>query len=278
MTTITVSDLRHTYQSTAHTGAVPALAGVSFTVPTGQLVCVVGPSGCGKSTLLVALAGQLVPDDGTITFDDHPGPDARPTVAIVPQDYRASLAPWLTAQGNVELPLRRRTITRTDRRERARQALDEVGLSDRHRSLPGQLSGGMAQRVALARALAVRPALLLMDEPFASVDAQTRFELEDLLLRVRAEHTTTRHPITTVLVTHDLDEAVYLGDRVLVLSGNPTTVLDDVVIDLPATREQILTRQTAAFVAARTHIARLLIPAVRPIQRSTEDDHHAHRP
>ncbi|MEO6085343.1 MAG: ATP-binding cassette domain-containing protein, partial [Umezawaea sp.] len=173
MTTITVSDLRHTYQSTAHTGAVPALAGVSFTVPTGQLVCVVGPSGCGKSTLLVALAGQLVPDDGTITFDDHPGPDARPTVAIVPQDYRASLAPWLTAQGNVELPLRRRTITRTDRRERARQALDEVGLSDRHRSLPGQLSGGMAQRVALARALAVRPALLLMDEPFASVDAQT---------------------------------------------------------------------------------------------------------
>lgn len=260
MTTITVSGLRHTYRSAARTVAVPALADVSFTVPAGQLACVVGPSGCGKSTLLAALAGQLVLDDGTITFGDHQVPEARPTVAIVPQDYRASLAPWLTAQGNVELPLRRRTITTAQRRERARQALDEVGLADRRRSLPGHLSGGMAQRVALARALAVRPALLLMDEPFASVDAQTRFELEDLLLRVRAEHAGIQHPITTVLVTHDLDEAVYLGDRVLVLSGHPTTVLDDVIIDLPATRDQILTRQTATFVQARTHIARLLTP------------------
>jgi NitT/TauT family transport system ATP-binding protein len=133
------------------------------------------------------------------------------------------------------------------------EALDWVGLSDAAGKYPWQLSGGMQQRVSIARALASQPALLLMDEPFASVDAQTRAELEDLLLRVRSDHGS-----TVLLVTHDIDESVYLGDRVLVLSKSPATIVADLRVDLPAQRDQITTRGSATFVELRTEIARLL--------------------
>ncbi|HWO59015.1 MAG TPA: ATP-binding cassette domain-containing protein [Umezawaea sp.] len=251
---LTATGLGHTY--TTGTGTHTALREVTFTVAPGELLCIVGPSGCGKTTLLRALAGLLAPTLGTVTFDGHPLRAIPAGVAIVTQDYSRSLPAWLTAASTIDLVLDRSRHTRVQRREHVARALHEVGLTAAARKRPAELSGGMQQRVAIARALATRPRLLLMDEPFASVDAQTRFELEDLLLRVRAEHA-----VSTVVITHDLDEAVYLGDRVVVLSGTPATVLDELVIDLPQPREQIRTRETEAFVTARTHIARLLISA-----------------
>ncbi|GLZ34581.1 ABC transporter [Lentzea sp. NBRC 105346] len=234
-----VADLAHTY------GEHQAIAGLSFNVGAGELVCVVGPSGCGKSTLLRTISGLIAPSSGSVSLDgDH--------LAVVFQDYSRSLFPWLSVQGNVEFPLRR-SLRRAERRARAREALSWVGLEDVGRKYPWQLSGGMQQRVAIARALAYRPSLLLMDEPFASVDAQTRFELEDLLLKVRREH-----GATVLVVTHDIDESVYLGDRILVLSGSPARLVADLRVDLPDERDQIATRTDETFVALRSKVARLL--------------------
>ncbi|MBP2338025.1 NitT/TauT family transport system ATP-binding protein [Saccharothrix coeruleofusca] len=245
-----VTGLGHTYQ--AKDGAHTAIADLSFRVGAGELVCVVGPSGCGKSTLLRTISGLIRPSKGEITLHGDEVRGVPDDLAVVFQDYSRSLFPWLTVQGNVEFPLRR-GLSRAQRRTRAAEALEWVGLSAAARKHPWQLSGGMQQRVAIARALAYRPALLLMDEPFASVDAQTRFELEDLLLKVRAEHDT-----TVLVVTHDIDESVYLGDRVLVLSGSPASVVADLRVDLPARRDQVTTRESETFVALRAEVARLL--------------------
>jgi NitT/TauT family transport system ATP-binding protein len=215
-------------------------------------VCIVGPSGCGKSTLLRAVAGLIRPTSGEVSLDGRPVRGVPSELAVVFQDYSRSLYPWLSVHGNVELPLRRRA-DRAERRERAEEALKQVGLDGQGRRYPRQLSGGMQQRVAIARALAHRPALMLLDEPFASVDAQTRADLEDLLLRVRAEH-----DMTVLLVTHDIDEAVYLADRVVVLSPAPATVVTVLDVDLPAARDQIGTRAAPEFVHLRTEAARLL--------------------
>jgi NitT/TauT family transport system ATP-binding protein len=239
-----VAGLGHTYQ--AKDGAHTAIADLSFTVGTGELVCVVGPSGCGKSTLLRTISGLIRPTHGEISLHGNEVRGVPDDLAVVFQDYSRSLFPWLTVQKNVEFPLRR-GLGRADRRARAAEALEWVGLSAAGRKYPWQLSGGMQQRVAIARALAYRPALLLMDEPFASVDAQTRFELEDLLLKVRTEQDT-----TVLVVTHDIDESVYLGDRILVLSTSPASVVADLKVDL------ITTRESEAFVALRGEVARLL--------------------
>ncbi|MFS8096053.1 ABC transporter ATP-binding protein [Lentzea alba] len=233
-----VADLGHTY------GDHEAIGGLSFTVRAGELVCVVGPSGCGKSTLLRTISGLVAPSRGDVSLHGS-------HLAVVFQDYSRSLFPWLSVQGNVEFPLR--SLPRAERRSRAAEALEWVGLGGAARKRPWQLSGGMQQRVAIARALAYRPALLLMDEPFASVDAQTRFELEDLLLRVRREHDT-----TVLVVTHDIDESVYLGDRILVLSGSPARLVADLEVPLPAERDQVTTRTDEGFVALRSKVARLL--------------------
>ncbi|MGM1063003.1 ABC transporter ATP-binding protein [Saccharothrix sp. Mg75] len=245
-----VADLGHTYQ--AKDGAHTAIAGLTFTVGAGELVCVVGPSGCGKSTLLRTISGLIRPTKGDISLHGNQVKGVPDDLAVVFQDYSRSLFPWLTVQKNVEFPLRR-TLGRAERKARAAEALEWVGLSGAQRKYPWQLSGGMQQRVAIARALAYRPALLLMDEPFASVDAQTRFELEDLLLKVRTEHDT-----TVLVVTHDIDESVYLGDRILVLSTSPASVVADLKVDLPAQRDQITTRESDEFVALRAEVARLL--------------------
>ncbi|WP_086828852.1 ABC transporter ATP-binding protein [Allokutzneria sp. NRRL B-24872] len=249
-TMLEVSDLGHRYH--AKGGEHTAIDHLSFTVAAGELVCIVGPSGCGKSTLLRSLSGLITPSTGRVALHGDEVRGVPDDLAVVFQDYSRSLFPWLTVQRNVEFPLKRKT-SRAERRSRAEQALEWVGLSGAGAKYPWQLSGGMQQRVAIARALAYRPALLLMDEPFASVDAQTRFELEDLLLRVRREHDT-----TILLVTHDIDESVYLGDRVLVLSKSPATVVADLKVDLPAERDQITTRESDAFVALRAETARLL--------------------
>ncbi|MET7550853.1 ABC transporter ATP-binding protein [Streptomyces sp. NPDC005500] len=245
-----IRGLRHVYGQGR--GAVTAVARVDLAVASGELVCVVGPSGAGKSTLLRAIAGLLTPSSGSITLAKRPVAGAPPRgLAVVFQDYGRSLFPWLRVEANVAFPLAK--VGRGERRRRVKAALNAVGLQDMARRYPWELSGGMQQRVAIARALVTHPELLLMDEPFASVDAHTRGDLEDLLLRIRAQHGT-----TIVVVTHDIDEAVYLGDRVVVLSGPPAGVLADIHVDLPSSRDQVLTRSLPRFAAVRTQVAQLI--------------------
>ncbi len=230
-----------------------ALDQVSFSVGRGELVTIVGPSGCGKSTLLRAVAGLLRPATGQVLLDGEPVRAVPDGLAVVFQDYSRSLFPWLTVAENVALPLRRRRIPAARRRAAALEALEAVGLTGAARRHPWELSGGMQQRAALARALACRPELLLMDEPFGSVDAQTRDDLEDLLLAVRA-----RHGMTVLLVTHDIDESVYLGDRVLVLAGPPGRLAADLAVPLPPERDQVTSRALPAFVGLRARVAALV--------------------
>jgi NitT/TauT family transport system ATP-binding protein len=260
-TMLEVRDLAHRYGSGP--GAHVAVEELSFTVAKDELACIVGPSGCGKSTLLRCIAGLVKPTAGTVTLHGDPVHGVPEDLAVVFQDYSRSLFPWLSVRGNVEFPLRTRA-RRRERRARAMEALSWVGLEDAAGKYPSQLSGGMQQRVSIARALASKPSLLLMDEPFASVDAQTRAELEDLLLRVRREHGS-----TVLLVTHDIDESVYLGDRVLVLSRGPGRIVADLTVNLPAQRDQITTRGSATFVELRTEVARLLHDR-RPVERLSD--------
>jgi NitT/TauT family transport system ATP-binding protein len=246
-----VTEISHTYGSGAKSHT--ALGSITFSVEKGEIVCIVGPSGCGKSTLLRAISGLLPPTSGQSLFMGEPIKDVPTDLAFVFQDYSKSLFPWLTVRGNVAFPLKARGMSRRERNMVVDEALGWVGLADAVEKFPWQLSGGMQQRVAIARALVCQPALLLMDEPFASVDAQTRAELEDLLLRVRREYNT-----TVLLVTHDIDESVYLADRVLVLSKAPSTIVSTLTVTLPAARDQITTKETDEFVHLRGEVARLL--------------------
>jgi NitT/TauT family transport system ATP-binding protein len=239
-------------------GVHVAIADVSFQVADGELVTIVGPSGCGKSTLLRCLAGLVPPTSGQVVFDGAVVTRVPDRLAVVFQDYSRSLYPWLTVADNVALPLRRTDRRRPGlagkaRRRTALAALDSVGLAGFAGRHPWQLSGGMQQRVAIARALACDPVLLLMDEPFGSMDAQMREDLEDLVLRVRADRN-----ITILLVTHDIDESVYAGDRVIVLSRGPGRVVADVPVDLPSPRDQIATKELREFARLRAEVSRLV--------------------
>jgi NitT/TauT family transport system ATP-binding protein len=245
---LTVENLHHAY-----TQEQVVTASVSFDVKAGEIVSIVGPSGCGKTTLLKALAGLLKPTGGTIRFQGKVVQGVPDGLAMVFQEYGRSLLPWATVNGNIELPLRYQPISPDECRRRVSESLQAVDLSGFGERYPWQLSGGMQQRVAIARALAYHPKLLLMDEPFASVDAQTRADLEDLAAAVRD-----RFDITIVLVTHDIDEAVYLSDRVVVLSSPPSKVLAQIAIDLPRPRDQIATKASEQFVAKRSEVARLI--------------------
>ena len=229
-----------------------ALRDVNLEVAEGELLSIVGPSGCGKSTLLRCIAGLIPPAQGQVVLNGTKITDVPDNLAVVFQDYSRSLLPWLSVRDNVALPLRRRGMPKADRKAAALNALATVGLSGSAQKYPWQLSGGMQQRVSIARALAYRPALLLMDEPFGSVDAQTREDLEDLILQVRGEG------MTILLVTHDIDESVYVGDRVAVLSRAPGTVIADLQVSLPAKRDQITTRELPEFVHLRAEVGRLV--------------------
>jgi NitT/TauT family transport system ATP-binding protein len=233
--------------------AVEAIRDVSFTVPQGEVLCVVGPSGCGKTTLLKAVAGLLAPTRGNVQVEGVTVSGPPPGLALVFQEYTRSLFPWFSVKRNVTFPLASLQLSRGEQEARAQAALAEVGLLGFEDKYPWQLSGGMQQRVAIARAIAYEPAVLLMDEPFASVDAQTRADLEDLILRV---HNDTG--VTILLVTHDIDEAVYLGNRVLVLSRRPTVVRAALEIPLPMPRDQITTRALPDFVELRTEILTMI--------------------
>ncbi len=229
-----------------------ALREVNLEVAEGELLSIVGPSGCGKSTLLRCIAGLIRPGEGRVVLNGRAITDVPEDLAVVFQDYSRSLLPWLSVRDNVALPLRRRGKPKAERRAAAMEALEAVGLEGSTHKFPWQLSGGMQQRVSIARALAYRPTLLLMDEPFGSVDAQTREDLEDLVLQVR------REGMTILLVTHDIDESVYVGDRVAVLSRAPGHVIADLRVGLPSKRDQILTRELPEFVHLRAEVGRLV--------------------
>jgi NitT/TauT family transport system ATP-binding protein len=233
--------------------ATHALEDVSFTVADGEFVCVVGPSGCGKTTLLKCIAGLLAPTRGEVLLRGRRVVEPPAELALVFQEYSRSLMPWSTVRNNVLLPLRHKGLSRSERRRLVEESLESVGLTRFIDHYPWQLSGGMQQRVAIARALAYQPTILLMDEPFASVDAQTRGDLEDLILRVRDEYR-----ITILFVTHDIDESVYLADRVVVLTQAPTEVKEIVPVDLERPRDQITTKELPEFVHLRGHVYRLI--------------------
>jgi NitT/TauT family transport system ATP-binding protein len=230
----------------------PALTDVTFDVAEGELVALVGPSGCGKTTLLRIMCGLLPASEGTVLLDGSPVVRPSGRVALVFQDYSRSLFPWLNVLRNVTFPLGRDGLSRAERVARADAALSEVGLEGVGGKYPWQLSGGMQQRVAIARALVRRPEVVFLDEPFASVDALTRAELQDVLLTVHARAENRR--VTIVHVTHDVDEAVYLADRVLVLTPSPGTVAASIDVPLPRPRRQTVTRSSPRFLAVRNEV------------------------
>jgi NitT/TauT family transport system ATP-binding protein len=209
---------------------VAALSDVSLDIKPGRFVVLVGPSGCGKSTLLMMLAGLLKPTSGTILINgapiDKPDPDR---VGVVFQE--ASLFPWLTAEENVEFPLALRAIAKAERRAKAEDALRLVGLEGFGKRYPHELSGGMKQRVSIARGLVQDPPVLLMDEPFAALDEQTRMTMGDELLRIWAATGK-----TVLFVTHSLTEAVYLADEVVVMSPRPGRIVEQFQVPLPRPR------------------------------------------
>jgi NitT/TauT family transport system ATP-binding protein len=254
---LVVEELQKTYGD-PRTG-VEAIRTVSFDVQPHEFVTIVGPSGAGKTTLLRCVCGLQTRSHGVIRLDGNVVDEPPLEMAAVFQDYSRSLMPWFTVERNVALPLKNKIKDADARAERVALALDEVGLAGFGHRYPWELSGGMQQRVAIARAVAYEPEILIMDEPFASVDAQTRADLEDLVLRIQDDLGT-----AVLLVTHDIDEAVYLAHRVVVLSSRPSEVLEIVDIDLPHPRDQLTTKSLPEFVRHRTHILQL-------IQRTTHE-------
>nr|WSZ13294.1 ABC transporter ATP-binding protein [Streptomyces canus] len=253
-----VSGLQKVYEGSGR--RVEAVRDLTFTVEAGELVCLVGPSGCGKTTLLKCMGGLLTPTAGEVHLAGRKVTGPPPGMAFVFQEYGRSLFPWMRVADNVELPLKQKDLSKARRRELVADALESVDLAEAAGAYPWQLSGGMQQRVAIARALAYEPEVLLMDEPFAAVDAQTRADLEDLVRRLWRER-----GITILFVTHDIDEAVYLGERVIVLSASPTVVQEQLKVDLPDERDQLHTRVAPRFAELRTHVYEQIQAAKRGV-------------
>jgi NitT/TauT family transport system ATP-binding protein len=227
-------------------GAARVLGGLTMDVKRGEIVCVVGPSGCGKTSALRLAFGLLRPTRGEVLFDGEPVRGPRRDVAIVFQDYAKALLPWRTAAGNVSLALEAMGTPRAERPARIAQLLARVGLTGASAKYPSQLSGGMQQRLQIARCLAQTPLALMMDEPFGALDAMTRQTLQDEMLDI-AQTT----GATIFFVTHDLEEAIYLGDRVIGLAHHPGRVGLVLDIDLPRPRDQIVTRESDEFLKLR---------------------------
>jgi NitT/TauT family transport system ATP-binding protein len=242
-----VRGIKKVYEGKGRT--VEAVRDLTFTVDQGEMVTIVGPSGSGKTTLLKIMSGLLEPTAGEVLIEGKKVAGPPPGMAVVFQEYGRSLFPWMTVRQNVELPLKQKKLPNARRKELVDESLAAVGLEETHTAYPWQLSGGMQQRVAIARAVAYEPQVLLMDEPFAAVDAQTRADLEDLIRDIWH-----KFKVTTLFVTHDIDEAVYLGQRVLILSSSPTVVREDLAVDLPDERDQLNTRSSPRFAELRARV------------------------
>ena len=244
---LSVRGLQKVYQTDG--GPIEAVRNLTFDLRAGELACLVGPSGSGKTTLLKCISGLMNPTAGEVRLDGQVVSGPPKKMAVVFQEYGRSLFPWMRVRENVELPLKNARVPRAERETLVDQALEAVGLAHVPMSYPWQLSGGMQQRVAIARAVAYQPEVLLMDEPFAAVDAQTRADLEDLIRSVWK-----KLGVTVLFVTHDIDESVYLGQRVIILSSSPTVIQEDLLIDLPETRDQLNTRALPRFTELRHHV------------------------
>ncbi|CAN7483606.1 NitT/TauT family transport system ATP-binding protein [Arthrobacter sp. PvP023] len=244
---LSVRGVKKVYQTDG--GDIEAVRNLTFDLRAGELACLVGPSGSGKTTLLKCISGLMAPTEGEVLLDGRRVTGPPKKMAVVFQEYGRSLFPWMRVRDNVELPLKNQGMPKAERDRLVDEALEAVGLSGVPRSYPWQLSGGMQQRVAIARAIAYQPEVLLMDEPFAAVDAQTRADLEDLIRVVWK-----KLGVTVLFVTHDIDESVYLGERVIILSSSPTVIQEDIMIDLPAERDQLNTRSLPRFTELRHHV------------------------
>jgi len=257
-----VKGLGKVYES--HQGPVTALKGIDFKAHRRELVCVLGPSGCGKSTLIRILAGLESYTSGQVLLDGAPVTGPGKDRGMVFQGY--TLFPWLTVKKNVMFGLEVNGKGHNEAESQARQWLELVGLSKFADAYPHQLSGGMKQRVAIARALANQPRILLMDEPFGALDAQTRARMQAHLLEIWRNI-----DITIVFITHDLDEAVYLADRILVLKAHPGEVQELIEVPVPRPRspEQF---QSPAFLATKARIEALIHPPQAPHEDDTEPD------
>lgn len=221
--------LIHVDQLSKRYGDRTVMAGVSFDVGAREIVSIVGPSGCGKTTLLRCVAGLTPPDGGAVSIAGHVVTKPPEGVGVVFQHF--GLFPWKTVFGNVAYGLTVRGMPRRETEPRVRELIGMVGLEGFEHSYPYQLSGGMQQRAGLARALAIEPRVLLMDEPFASLDAQTRDVLQLEMLRILDQR-----PAATIFVTHSIDEAVLMGDRIVILTGHPSIVHDVVYVGIPRPR------------------------------------------
>lgn len=235
----------------AYSAALPILKDVSFRQEPSEFVAVVGPSGCGKTTMLRCIAALMQPDHGQVLHRGQQFDDPPPWLSIVFQDYNRSLFPWLSVRQNVGFGLRH--IDKRERDERVWNALRAVSLEHAADLYPWQLSGGMQQRCALARSIVVQPKLLLLDEPFASVDAQTRIDLQDMVMDICKKMS-----LSTLLVTHDIDEAVFMADKVVVLSTRPAHVVEEIPINLPRPRDQLTTKESPEFLRLRHHVYTLV--------------------
>jgi len=241
-------EVRHVSKTFQHrNGHVAAVKDVSLSVMPGEFVCLVGPSGCGKTTLLRLMHGLLEPDSGQVVLDGlrkaAPGPQA----GFVFQSFR--LLPWRTVLDNVAFPLQIQGLVKRERETRSKSYLRLVGLEDFAHSFPHQLSGGMQQRVGLARALALEPEILLMDEPFAALDAQTREFMQIELSRIW-QHL----GVAVVFVTHSLDEALFLGDRVVLMGPRPGSVEEELTVTLPRPRWNYDIHATPEFIQRRAYL------------------------
>ena len=212
------------------------LKGVTFSINEGEIVSILGPSGSGKSTLLRIIAGLLKPDEGVVIYRDKVITDVNPGVSMVFQNF--ALFPWLTVEENVETGLISKNMSKEEKKRRVLKAIDTVGLDGFENAYPKELSGGMKQRVGIARGLVVEPDILLMDEPFSALDVLTAENLKSDILELWIEK---RIPTKAILiVTHNIEEAVYLSDRIIIISKDPGTVVEEIKIDIPHWRDKTL--------------------------------------
>jgi NitT/TauT family transport system ATP-binding protein len=256
---IDVRTIQHRFGGSSADGGIDVIADATFAIERGEFCCLIGPSGCGKSTLLRVIDGLLRPAAGEVRIDGRlvtgPGRDR----GMVFQDF--GLFPWRTALANVAFGLEVQGVQKRERIDRARELLATVGLTGFEHFYPRQLSGGMRQRVGVARALAVDPSILLMDEPFGALDAQTKLVLQGDLARLVDKLGT-----TCLFVTHDIEEAVFLADRVVVMDRRPSTIVESLTVDLARPREDAV-RATPRFGELKAHLwetLRRIQPAALP--------------